>query len=133
MLPSTLQERIFARVQLVFPFLVILLAAFWIASGVIGLWQWRAAVEVLGDSLSPVMAKTAVIGGGIVDIGIGLAVMCRPWLRLACFGAVTVSLGYLAGGTLLTPHLWADPLGVFVKVFPGIGIALAVASIAEER
>ena len=59
--------------------------------------------------------------------------MCRPWLRLACFGAVAVSLGYLAGGTLLTPHLWADPLGVFVKVFPGIGLALAVASIAEER
>lgn len=133
LIPSTLQERVFARVQLIFPLLVVLLSVFWIASGVIGIWQWKAAVGILGDSLSPVLAKTAVIGGGIVDIGIGLAVMFRPWVRLACFAAVAVSLGYLAGGTILTPHLWADPLGAFVKVLPGIGLAVAVASIAEER
>jgi len=60
-------------------------------------------------------------------------VLYRPVLRFACFAAIVVSLGYLVGGTVLTPHLWADPLGVFVKVFPGIGLALAVASIAEER
>jgi len=132
-IPSTRQERVYARVQLVFPVLVLIMAFFWIASGVIGIWQTEAAMVVLRDSLSPTLAKTAVIGGGVADIAVGLAVLYRPLLRFACFAAIVVSLGYLVGGTVLTPHLWADPLGVFVKVFPGIGLALAVASIAEER
>jgi len=132
-LPSTLQERVFARAHLVFPLLVFILSVFWIASGVIGIWQSKEAMAVLGDSLPPIAAKLAVFGGGVVDIAIGVGLMFRRWLRPACFAAVAVSLGYLAGGTVFTPHLWADPLGVFVKVFPGIGLALAVASIAEER
>ena len=132
-LPSTLQERLFARAQLVFPFLVLILAVFWLTSGIIGLWQSQAAVIVLGDALPPTAAWGAVIGGGIADLLIGAAFLFRRWLRPACFAAIAVSIGYLLGGTILTPHLWADPLGVFVKVFPGIGLALAVAALAEER
>jgi hypothetical protein len=33
----------------------------------------------------------------------------------------------------VTPELWADPLGPFVKVFPAMALALAVAALAEER
>ena len=132
-LPSSLQERIYARAMLVFPVLVAVLSLFWLASGTIGIWQSEAAVAVLGDSLPPGAAWSVVIGGGVVDIAIGAALMFRRWLRLACFAAIAVSSGYLIGGTILTPYLWADPLGVFVKVLPGIGLALIVASLAEGR
>jgi hypothetical protein len=44
-----------------------------------------------------------------------------------------VSLAYLLLGAVLTPYLWADPLGPLVKIVPGIGLASAVAALAEER
>jgi hypothetical protein len=44
-----------------------------------------------------------------------------------------MSLGYLAAGTWLTPELWLDPLGPFVKIFPSVALALAVAALTEER
>lgn len=132
-MPATRQERIFARSQLVFPVLVLTLAIFWLASGIIGLWQADAARAVLGDSLRPAIASLAVIGGGVADIAIGGALLFRRWLRPACFASVAVALSYIIGGTLLTPHLWADPLGPFVKVFPAIALSLVVAALAEER
>ena len=48
-------------------------------------------------------------------------------------GVVGASVLYLAAGSVLTPWLWADPLGVFVKVLPAIGLALLLAAMAEER
>ena len=38
---------------------------------------------------------------------------------------VAVSLAYLAGGTLIAPELWADPLGPLVKVVPAIVLTVA--------
>ena len=47
--------------------------------------------------------------------------------------AIVLSLGYLAAGTVVTPELWADPLGPFVKVLPAIALAGLLAAMAEER
>jgi uncharacterized protein YbjT (DUF2867 family) len=38
-IPATMQERVFGRAQLVYPVLLLVLSAFWIVSGVIGLVQ----------------------------------------------------------------------------------------------
>ena len=46
---------------------------------------------------------------------------------------VAVSAGYLAAGTLLTPGLWLDPLGPFVKVVPAALAAVVAAAVLEER
>ncbi len=82
---------------------------------------------------------TAVVGGGdmmtllLTGMGLGLAILVRPWARRAAIGIIAVSLGYLFAGTIWTPDLWADPLGPFMKVTLGIALALMVAGMLEER
>lgn len=133
-LPATVQERWFARLYLLFPLGVGLLSVFWVLSGAIGLAQHDAATAVLTDGgMAESPARFAVLIGSVVDILLGLAILWRPWVRAACLGMVLVSLAYLAGGSLVTPGLWADPLGPFVKVLPSIGLALFVAAIAKDR
>ena len=46
---------------------------------------------------------------------------------------IALSLAYLVGGTFAAPDLWLDPLGPFVKVLPGIGLALFVLGLMEDR
>lgn len=132
-LPSTRQERIFARSQLVLPALVLTLALFWLLSGLIGLWQWREAVTVLPPSVSRELAASFVILGSLADIAIGIGFLFRRWLVRAALGAVVVSLAYLVAGTVLTPWLWGDPLGPFIKILPATALAVAVTTIAGER
>lgn len=132
-LPSTRQERVFARSQLILSALVLTLALFWLLSGSIGLLQWREAVRVLPPSVSRELAASFVILGSLADIAIGIGFLFRRWLVRAALGAVTVSLAYLVAGTVLTPWLWGDPLGPFVKVLPATALAVAVMAIATER
>ena len=132
-IPSTVQERAFGRSQLVFPFLLLTLSAFWLASGIIGIFQREEAEAVLAGSVDPTVAEWLVGAGIALDILIGWGLLWRGWVRRAAWGSIAVSLGYLGAGTWLTPELWADPLGPFVKVFPVIALALAVAALAEER
>ncbi len=132
-LPSTLQERLSARATLVFPVLVLTLAAFWMASGLIGFWRADDAARVLDGVVAPGVAMTLVLGGGVIDVLIGAGLLIRRCTRAAAVCAIVFSIGYLISGTLLTPHLWADPLGPLVKIFPAMALALAVAALAEER
>lgn len=132
-LPSTRQERIFARSQLVLPGLVLTLASFWLLSGLIGLWQWREAVAILPPSISHGLAASFVILGSLADIAIGIGFLFRRWLIRAALAAIAVSLVYLAAGTVLAPSLWGDPLGPLVKILPATALAVAVMAIAEER
>lgn len=132
-LPSTRQERIFARSQLVLPGLVLILASFWLLSGLIGLWQWREAVAILPPSISHGLAASFVILGSLADIAIGIGFLFRRWLIRAALAAIAVSLVYLAAGTVLAPSLWGDPLGPLVKILPATALAVAVMAIAEER
>lgn len=133
-MPATLQERWFARLYLAFPMMVLLLSAFWIVSGAIGLAQVEAATGVLtARGFAGSLALSAVVGGAFADIALGLAILWRPLVRHACLGMTALSLAYLAGATVLAPDLWADPLGPLVKVLPGIALALATLVLAEDR
>ena len=110
-----------------------MLAAFWFASGVIGLWRYDEARAVLGDALPDRLAQVAVAGGGLFDIAIGVALLIRPMMRAACFASIGLAIAYLFGSAALAPHLWADPLGPMVKVFPAIALALVVGALGEAR
>jgi len=132
-LPNTAQERVFARARLVFPVLLVVLSIFWIASGVIGIVQREAAATLLDGVLSTPAANILILAGDAIDIAIGVGLIVRSWTRHAAVAAIIVSFGYLLAGTVLIPWLWADPIGPFVKVLPGIALALAVAALMEER
>nr|WP_321439546.1 NAD(P)H-binding protein [uncultured Hyphomonas sp.] len=132
-LPSTVQERTYARTALLYPFLLIILSAFWIISGLVGWVQQAPAMAVFGPDFPAPLAKGFVLGGAAADIAIGAALLIRPLTRLAALAAVLVSLAYLAGSAILAPHLWADPLGPMVKVFPAVALSLTVWTLTEAR
>lgn len=132
-LPSTRQERVSARAALVYPVMVITLSLFWLVSGVIGLIHKAAASATLADALPAPVVALAVIGGAIADILVGALIAFRPTLRRGCLASVLLAGGYLLGSAVLTPHLWADPLGPMVKVFPALALALGVLALSEDR
>jgi uncharacterized protein YbjT (DUF2867 family) len=52
-IPATQQERSFAAHTLLFPFALMVLAAYWLLTGMVGLWQWPAAAAHLPISFAP--------------------------------------------------------------------------------
>lgn len=131
--PSTLQERIFARVQILTPLILIILSAFFIASGVIGLVRSDAAAAALSGALDGNFSRVVVFAASLLDIGLGAAILVRAWARAAAVAMAVLSLTYLVFGTLISPSLWVDPLGPFMKILPVVGLALAAALLLEER
>ena len=133
-MPATLQDRWFSRLFLLLPIAIGTLSLFWLLSGLIGLVRAPLAIDVLTSRhIGTGPATMAVIGGGIIDITLGAAILFRRHARRACGGMIAVSLGYLAAGTVLTPDIWADPLGPFVKVLPGITLAAMVMALLDDR
>jgi uncharacterized protein YbjT (DUF2867 family) len=129
--PATRQDRAFARTQLLLPIIVLGLSTFWIASGLIGIAQSDQAITVIGDALDH--GEVFVIAGAFVDIALGVALLWRPWARIAALGMIAVTAAYLVAGSIFTPELWADPLGPLVKPIPAALLALVCATLLEER
>lgn len=133
-MPATMQDRWFARLYLTLPLIIGTLALFWTASGLIGLWQKPAAIDVLlTRGASPALAEAAVLLGALTDIVLGVSILVRRFARGAAIAMIVVSLAYLAGATLLAADLWADPLGPLLKVLPALMLALVAAAILDER
>lgn len=133
-LPATVQDRWFARLWPLLPLSIAVLSLFWLTSGLVGLWQWAAAAEVLtARGTSPGVALAAVVGGGLADVALGLAILWRRWARAACVGMAILATAYLLGGTILTPDLWSDPLGPFTKILPAVLLPLMTAAMLEDR
>lgn len=133
-MPATRQDRVFARLYLLLPAAIAVLALFWTLSGVFGLVGFSEAAAVLTDKgISEIVAGAAVLGGSVIDIGLGLAILRRQWTRAASLGMLAVSLAYLVGASLVVPALWTDPLGPLVKVLPAMMLALLPALLLERR
>lgn len=133
-LPSSAQERLFARLYLIFPIIIGVLSVFWIVSGIIGLISFDEAVHVLvSRGVDDGFARLAVTSGSFVDLALGLSVLVRAWVRPACLAMIVVSIAYLVGATCWTPDLWLDPLGVLVKVLPAMALPLVAVCIIENR
>lgn len=132
-LPSTVQERVYARTALLFPLLLATLSLFWIVSGVIGWLERSEAAALLDGALPEGLAPVLVAAGSLADVLIGIGLLLRPVTRAAALAGIGLSLAYLASGAALTPHLWMDPLGPMVKVFPAMALSLTVWALAEVR
>lgn len=132
-MPSTAQERIYARTMLAFPIALILMSLFWIATGVLSFFRLDQAVGYLGGSVPDGIGALLVIGGACLDIAIGLAMLVRPWTRKACLAAIGLSAAYMVASLFTAPALWLDPLGPLLKIIPIIIGAGLLAAIAEER
>lgn len=133
-MPATTQDRWFAKFYLLLPLIIGVLAVFWLASGVIGFLQFDTARAVLTSrGMGAGLAGLFVGSGALVDVALGAGILVRHFARRAAIGMVAVSLAYLAGGTLLAPDLWADPLGPLLKILPGLALAGVAAALLDER
>jgi uncharacterized protein YbjT (DUF2867 family) len=132
--PATAQDRWFGRLWLLRPVLIGGLALFWLASGAITLARPGAAASVLtAGGMADVPALALVLGGAFLDLALGALAVVRRTMPAAALGMLAVSAGYLLGGTLLAPHLWADPLGPLVKILPSMLSAATLLALAEDR
>lgn len=132
--PAGAQDLWFARLYLLKPALIAGLSLFWLASGAIALLRFgqsSAYLEAAGFGAGPAALLTLITG--LADIGLGLAVLWRPFAARALIGMIGLSLAYLASATILTPGLWLDPLGPLVKVVPAILLAVVARAILDER
>ena len=132
-MPATAQERLYARAQLALPIVMLTLAAFWFASGLIGYAHVAAATTVLSGAIPYEAARTFVIGGSLLDMLLGVAVLFRRWSKAALIGMLVMTAGYVGASIVFTPHLWGDPMGPMVKAIPAAVLAFVALALLEER
>lgn len=133
-IPAAAEDRLFARMSLLMPIVIFSLSIFWLISGIIGLWQIERAISVLTNiGWSDQVARFSVGFWSLVDIGLGLGILVRKAAKPSCWAMIIVSLIYLISATMLTPHLWTDPLGPMVKIIPAIILALIARVTLENR
>ena len=132
--PSGVQERWFARLYFAKPAAIAVLAAFWAASGLIGLTAgFRGAILALPPQLPHGAAVALVTAGSIVDLAIGAGIAVRRTTMTALQGALLVSAAYLIAGTVLRPDLWRDPFGPLLKILPAALLTLMTMAIMGDR
>ncbi len=133
--PATVQEKWFAQLYLLKPLIIGVLAAFWCLSAVIVLTvAYSAAVGILtarGYADGP--AQVMTVAGSVMDFAVGVAILFRRTCRPGLLAGIAVSLFYMIAAAVLTPDLWAEPLGALVKTGPAIVLMLVALAIADDR
>jgi hypothetical protein len=134
-LPSTVQEKWFARLYLWKPVMLAILVVFWIASGLVPLLiSLDAATSVLmSRGVGTDAARIFVVLGSIADIVVGCAIAMRSTCRVGLIAGMALAAGYLIGGTVVAPELWADPLGALLKVLPVFVLMLISLAVLDNR
>lgn len=133
-MPTRVEDRLFARMLLLTPLMLVTLSMFWLSSGVIGLVRVNEATITLDAAGWPhALAVASVVFWAVIDIGIAAAFLIRKYAGFACWAAIAVSIFYLIASSVFVPTLWIDPLGPLLKVFPGIALALVTRVALESR
>ncbi|MBZ9653132.1 SDR family oxidoreductase [Phyllobacterium lublinensis] len=130
---SGVQDLWFARLYLLKPLIILVLALFWTVSGIIALLAFSASTTHLADSFGETSSVVLTVCTSLVDIVLGCLVLFRRFATIAMTGMLLISIVYLIGGSLFTPTLWLDPLGPYVKVIPSLFLTLVGMAVINER
>ena len=132
--PASVQDRWFAKLYFLKPIIFIVLPLFWIGTGIVSLTVgYHEGVELMLRAGSGRLAAPGVVAGAIADILVGMAIAYRPTARHGLYGAIALSLFYVAAGTVLLPSLWAEPLGPLAKIWPILVLHFVALAIRKER
>lgn len=133
--PASVQERWFAGMYLLKPVIFIVIALFWIATGIVSLSiGWGHGMGLMGEGgVEGTAAALTVIAGALADLAIGLAIAYRPTTRYGLYAAIAISFTYAIIGTILVPRLWADPLGPMMKIWPIIVLHFVALAVLRDR
>jgi uncharacterized protein YbjT (DUF2867 family) len=133
--PASVQERWFARLYLLRPWIFAICALFWISTGVIALGPgWDNGIGLMNEGgVFGWPAAAIVIAGALCDIAVGLAIGWRRTARGGVIAAFLVTIVYAVIGTVLVPRLWSDPMGPMLKVLPILALHLAALGLVDDR
>ena len=134
-LPSTIQEKWFARLYVLKPVMLGILVLFWTASGLIPLLaSFDAATTVLTSrGIGTDAAHMFIVSGSITDIVVGCAIAIRSICPVGLIAGMALAAVYLAAGAVIAPDLWGDPLGALLKIFPIFVLMLVSLSVLDNR
>jgi hypothetical protein len=110
--------------------------------GLVAIWLGSAAASFAlpGDATAALLRgatadrDTAIAitwAGAALDAGLGLALLVRPWRRLALLAQLAFVLGYTLLATMLLPGLWFDPFGSLLKNVAIIGMTMTLLAIED--
>ena len=132
--PATVQERWFAKLYFLKPLVFIIIALFWLSTGIISLTAgFQIGVGLMVRAGTGVLAAPGVVAGAIADILVGLAVAYRPTTWHGLWAAIALSCFYIVAGTILLPELWNEPLGPLLKIWPILALHFVALAILDER
>ncbi|MGE0747788.1 MAG: NAD(P)H-binding protein [Rhodospirillales bacterium] len=132
--PASVQDRWFARLYFLKPALVVGLALFWVATGVVALGPgYDRGVALLRDAGLGDLAPAATVIASLADVVVGAAIAVRCTARTGLVAALALTAAYPAAATALAPALWSDPLGPLVKLAPVALAHLAALAILDDR
>jgi uncharacterized protein YbjT (DUF2867 family) len=132
--PVSVQERWFAPMYLLKPFIFVVLATFWIITGILSVGpSYERGVALMLEGGAGPLSGPSVIAGGVADLLIGIGIGVRRFTRPALIAALALSLFYVVAGTFLLPRLWLEPLGPLTKIWPIMILNLAALAILKDR
>lgn len=133
--PSSVQDRWFAGLYLLRPWIFGTLALFWISTSFVSLGPgWQNGIGLMNEGgVFGWKAGAVVAAGALADLAIGLAIAWRRTARIGLILAMLLTIIYLVIGSFLVPRLWSDPLGPMLKVPPVLLLHLAALGILEDR
>ena len=132
--PASAQDRWFARLYLLKPLVIAVLALFWIMSGAIGLGPARPLVADLSIEIGfDGWSQFAAIASGLVQLVLGIGIAIRATARAALLASLPIAIVYIAVGGLMRIGLWLDPLGALIKMFPLVVLTVVALAILDDR
>lgn len=133
--PASVQDRWFARLYLLKPFVFGVFGLFWLATGLVSIGPgWDIDLRLMREGgVGEPFASLAVVAGAGADVLIGLAILYRPSSRYGLYAAIVISIAYAVIGSVLVPRLWREPLGPMLKIWPIMVLNLVALAIREDR
>lgn len=133
--PSYVQDRWQARLYLLQPFLRFMLAALWIASGLVGLFTPLAKSEAFVVQMGLGAAWTAplVYSASVIDLVLGVLLLLRIGVYWVGSLMVLSLLAYTLVLGITLPDLWLEPFGSLLKNLPLIPAVLMVMAMEQVR
>ncbi len=133
--PAGTQDLWHARLYLLRPALRASLALLWILSGVLG-WlappdSWRDLAGTLAKIDLPAAPLAAAFC--VVDVVLGLLILCRVRPGLLALAQIGVVAGYTLVLSVLLPGLWLHPFGPLLKNLPILAAIAVWWALEQER
>ena len=94
----------------------------------------RAAAGIPSShGFSARLVAPITVGTSLIDISIGVLIAFRGTSAIGLIAGIVASLGYIAGGAILTPDLWIEPVGALVETGPVIVLMLVALLTLDNR